>query len=64
MISPMKKIVAFIVGADGTTAIEYAMIVMLIFLAVLSAVTYFGQSTAESLESSGSTLQGALNPGS
>ena len=55
-----KRISAFLADRDGTTAIEYAMMLMLVLLAVLSTVSYFGDSTAESLEDSHAALQTAL----
>ena len=64
LISRAKKVLRFLADREGTTAVEYAMMVMLVFLAVLSVVTYFGQSTAENLQDPRSSLQEALDPGS
>jgi Flp pilus assembly pilin Flp len=61
LISRAKRIFAFFADRTGTTAVEYAMMVMLVFLAALTAVTYFGQTTAQNLEDSRTSLQGALD---
>ena len=60
--SRAKKILALFDNHDGTTAVEYAMMVMLVFLAVLSAVTLFGLRTGESFQESSNSLQDVLNP--
>ncbi len=56
-----KRISAFLADRDGTTTVEYAMMLMLVLLAVLSTVSYFGDSTADSLEDSRAALQTALD---
>ncbi len=62
--SRAKRILAFLVNRDGTTAVEYAMMVMLVFLAVISGVMFFGQRTAESFQDSGSSLQNVMSSSS
>jgi Flp pilus assembly pilin Flp len=37
---------------DGPTAVEYAVLIMLIFLAVILLVQVIGQSTSDSIENS------------
>jgi Flp pilus assembly pilin Flp len=37
-------------GDDGATALEYALMLAFIFLAVILAVAYLGQATREPLE--------------
>jgi|GEM_PF-6135035 len=56
----LTKLVRFLHSEEGTTAIEYAAIVGLIFLAVLSAITAFGQAANDSMVSSAETLGDVL----
>ncbi len=60
MKSLVRKIVRFLIAEDGPTAVEYAMILMLIFLVCISAITIFGQSTADSLQDSSDSISDAL----
>jgi len=53
----VKKIVRFLASEEGPTAVEYAMIVMLIFLVCLSAVMLIGQATSGNFEASNSSIQ-------
>jgi pilus assembly protein Flp/PilA len=41
----MNGLVRFLKAEDGATAIEYALIVALIFLAIVTAVTTYAQAT-------------------
>ena len=50
------RIRRFLKAEDGPTTVEYAMMVMLIFLACISAVVSVGQSTSQSLEHSGDRI--------
>ena len=61
MKSLAEKVARFLKDEDGPTAVEYAMILMLIFLAVLTTVVLIGQTTAENFESSADSIQGALD---
>ena len=60
MKSLVAKSVRFLAAEEGPTAVEYAMMVLLVFLACLSTVIMLGQSTATSIESSSNSLQSAL----
>jgi pilus assembly protein Flp/PilA len=62
MKSLLDKMVRFVVDEDGPTTVEYAMMLLMVFLAVLSAVTLFGQSTQASFLDSNRSLQEALSP--
>ena len=57
-----KKIVRFLLDEDGPTAVEYAVILLLIFLACLTAITVFAQTTATSIESSSNSIDEAFGP--
>ncbi len=46
---------------DGATAVEYAMMIGLIFLAALLAVTTFGQAASANFAQSASELDAKLN---
>ena len=45
----MDKIILFLKDKEGTTAIEYALIASLIFLAIVSAVSLLGTNVKELL---------------
>ena len=55
-----RKVVRFLLEEDGPTTVEYAMLLLLVFLAVLTAITALGRSTAESFEASGRSLDDAF----
>jgi pilus assembly protein Flp/PilA len=61
MKSFVRKIVRFLIAEDGPTTVEYAMILMLIFLVCISAITIFGQSTADSLQKSSDSISDMLD---
>jgi pilus assembly protein Flp/PilA len=63
MRSFLKSLVRFFKADDGPTAVEYAMLLMLVFLACITAVVLLGQSTNRSLDHSGSQMQAAMNGG-
>ncbi len=50
------RIRRFLKAEEGPTTVEYAMMVMLIFLACISVVVTVGQSTAESFQHSGNEI--------
>jgi pilus assembly protein Flp/PilA len=58
-----KKIVRFLLDEQGPTTVEYAMLVLLVFLAVLTAITAVGQATATSLQASGNSIEQAFGLG-
>lgn len=47
-----KKLARFLRNEEGPTAVEYAMMVMLVFLACITAVVSVGQSTSASFQHS------------
>jgi Flp pilus assembly pilin Flp len=55
-----QRIRQFLARSQGTTAVEYAMALLLVFLACLTAITVYGQATARSLAESGAALQQSL----
>ena len=57
------KLARFLSAEDGPTAVEYAIALMFIFLACLSAVIFLGQSTASSFESSQSSIEQTMQSG-
>jgi len=57
----VKKIIRFLASEEGPTAVEYAMIVMLIFLICLSAITVIGQATSGNLEASSESIHKAYD---
>jgi len=61
MKSLVKKVVRFLENEGGPTAVEYALMLMLIFLAVLTTVVLIGQTTTDNFESSANSIQGALD---
>jgi pilus assembly protein Flp/PilA len=63
MKSSVEKIARFLRDESGPAAIEYAMLIGLIFLAVLTAITAVGQATSTSMETSEDRLQEALEAG-
>lgn len=56
----VRAIARFLGDESGPTAVEYAMLMLLIFLAVLTIVTVLGQSTAASFQGSADSLQSAF----
>jgi pilus assembly protein Flp/PilA len=56
MVRLTAKIVRFLKAEDGPTAVEYAMMVMLVFLVCIAAVVTVGQSTSASFDHSGSEM--------
>lgn len=47
----MNKVIRFLLAEEGPTAVEYAVVLLLILLACLTAITIVGQSTARCLGS-------------
>ena len=54
-----KKIRTFLSDEDGPAAVEYAVMLMLILLAVITGVQALGRATGESFEDSNEKLNGA-----
>lgn len=59
-----KKIRRFLAEENGPTAVEYAVMIMLVFLAVLSMVQIIGQMTSDSLQDTSDKIKGAVSSGS
>jgi pilus assembly protein Flp/PilA len=55
-----EKVVRFLQDEDGPTTVEYAMMILLVFLAVLTAITALGQATAGSLDASADSIEKAF----
>ena len=60
----IKTIGRFLADEDGPTAVEYAVMIMLVFLAVLSMVQLVGLVTAGSFQDTGDKIQSAVGSGS
>ena len=56
-----KRLVRFLLDDDGPTTVEYAMMILLVLLAILTATTALGQATAESFENSHDSIEGAID---
>jgi len=55
-----KSVIRFLLDEEGPTTVEYAMLILLIFLAVLSAITALREATATSLQSSSNSIEQAF----
>ena len=55
-----NKIIRFLREEDGPTTVEYAMVILLVFLGLLTAVVSIGEATATSFEESGNAIEGAF----
>jgi len=58
----LNKVIRFLADDTGPTAVEYAAMLMLVFLACLSAITVLGQSTVSSFEDSSNSIEQAISP--
>jgi len=58
-----RKVARFLLDDEGPTAVEYALLLLLVFLAVLSAIVLLGQTTASSFEASGDSIDGSAASG-
>ena len=56
-----NRLVRFLWDEDGPTTVEYAMMILLVLLAVLTAINWLGQATANSLQSSNDSIERAVN---
>lgn len=55
-----QKAFRLLLDEDGPTTVEYAMMLLLVLLGVLTAVTAFGEATADSFEGSANTIEEAM----
>ena len=60
MKSLAEKAIQFLLDEDGPTAVEYAVMLGLIFLAVVAAITTFGQATSNSFSESSNSIDSVL----
>ncbi len=60
MTSLGRMIFRFLVAEEGPTAVEYAVMLMLVFLVCLSAIGLLGQSASTSFENSSTSIQEAF----
>lgn len=60
----IKRLVPFLVDEDGPTAIEYALMLMLVFLVCLSGIQLFGQANATRFEEISVSIQDVCGSGS
>jgi len=56
----LNKVIRFLADDGGPTAVEYAAVLMLIFLTCLSAITVLGQSAASSFQESSNSIEQAF----
>ena len=51
----------FLAAEDGPTAVEYAVMIMIIFLACIATIQLVGVSTSSSFDSSATSIENAIN---
>lgn len=56
----MQKIFRFLKSEDGPTAVEYGVMLALIFLVCIAAITLVGQKAASSFTTSNNAIGSAL----
>ena len=56
-----RKVVRFLLDENGPTTVEYAMMLLLVLLAVLSVITALGQTTADSFQDSSNSIEEAFD---
>ena len=56
----LKSILDFLADDNGATAVEYAVLLMLILLAVIASVALFGERTADNFDESATAIGGAI----
>ena len=54
------KIIRFLGSEEGPTAVEYAVMLMLILMAVIGTVQFFGGALSDSFDNSNDALKEAL----
>ena len=63
MKSLVKKIIRCLTCADGPTAVEYAVILALIFLVCIAAIEMVGKTTNSSFQHSSDHINSSFGPG-
>ena len=58
--SSRDAIVEFLLEEDGPTAVEYAVMLGLITVAIVASVSFMAESTKESFITSGAAIDGAF----
>jgi len=61
--SSLRRTIRFLKRDDGPTAVEYAFLLALILTVALTAIAIFGQTTQQSLQQSGNSLDAAVAGG-
>ena len=56
-----RKVVRFLLDEKGPTTVEYAMLLLLVFLAVLTVITALGQTTGDSFRESSNSIEEAFD---
>jgi pilus assembly protein Flp/PilA len=56
----LQKIARFLAKEDGPTAVEYAIMLMLVILMCISAVTLIGQTTSTSIQHTNDAIEEAI----
>jgi pilus assembly protein Flp/PilA len=56
----MQKIIRFLRSEDGPTAVEYAVMLAMIFMVCIAAITLVGQRASSSFTSSNAAIGNAL----
>ena len=60
MKSLFDKLVRFLKNEDGPSAVEYAVMIMLIFLAVIATIQTVGSALSDSFNSSANRIKNAV----
>ena len=58
-----RKVVRFLLDEDGPTAVEYAVLLLLILLACFTTIVAIGQLTATSYDDSYHSIEKAIETG-
>ncbi len=56
-----KKLLRLVANEDGPTAVEYAVMLMLVILVCLTGITLVGQHTATRFEQTNSSIEQAID---
>ena len=60
LVSVCKKTRHFLASEDGPAAVEYCIMTLLVFLAVIAAIEILGDITSGSLQSSADKIENAI----
>jgi pilus assembly protein Flp/PilA len=61
--SHVQKLIRFLKADDGPTAVEYVLILSLIFLVAIAGIKVFGEATGRSFQESNDTMSSFLTGG-